>query len=145
MRLLIQRVSDSSITIDNKETKDIKEGLLVYIGIKKDDDNTNIKKAISKLLSLRFFEDENGKLKKNIQDINGHIMLVSNFSLYAKADKGTTLSFDEVKNWSEAVVIYEEFVNELKKCFANVVTGQFKSYMEIKANAIGPVNVILDF
>ncbi len=145
MRLLIQRVTFADIIIDNKEKKEMKEGLLVYLGVKKEDDEKYIDKAVNKLLKLRFFEDEDGRLKKNIQDINGNIMVVSSFTLYAKGDKGTTLSFDESANHELAKKIYDVFVNKLNLEYTNVVTGKFRSNMDILSNATGPVNVILDF
>ncbi|WP_067139904.1 D-aminoacyl-tRNA deacylase [Oceanivirga salmonicida] len=145
MKLLIQRVSFANITINSDIEKKMEYGLLVYLGIKKDDDYTNIDKAINKLLKLRFFENEEGKLKKNIKDINGSIMVVSSFSLYAKADKGTTLSFDDSANHELAQKIYDKFVENLKIEYDKVVTGKFKSDMDIISNATGPVNVILEF
>ncbi len=145
MRLLIQRVSFADITIDNVEKKEMKEGLLVYLGVKKDDTDKNIDKAVNKLLKLRFFENEEGRLKKNIQDISGNIMIVSSFTLYANGDKGTTLSFDNSANHELAKEIYDIFVKKLKSEYNRVVTGKFRSNMDIISNATGPVNVILDF
>lgn len=145
MRLLIQRVNYSTLVINNSEKREIKEGLLVYLGVKKDDDETKIKKAVSKLLKLRFFENEEGKLKLNIQDIKGEIMIISNFSLYAKSTKGTTLSFDDSANKELAVKIYDEFVLELKKNYDKVIQGEFRTNMDITSLNKGPVNVILDF
>lgn len=145
MRLLIQRVSFSSVVIDNNEKRDIKEGLLVYLGIKKDDDDSKIEKAVSKLLKLRFFENKEGKLKLNILDVNGEIMLISNFSLYATSKKGTTLSFDDSANKEKAKQLYDKFLNELKRRYDKVITGEFRTNMEITSLNNGPVNVVLDF
>lgn len=144
MRLLIQRVSFSNVKTEKIDSK-INKGLLVYLGIKKGDEVNQIPKAISKLLKLRFFENEDGRLKLNIKDIDGSIMLISNFSLYAKADKGTTLSFDDSENSIRAKELYDIFLAELKKEYAKVENGQFQADMKIESLADGPVNVILDF
>ena len=145
MKLLIQRVLFSSVVINNKEKRDAKAGLLVYLGIKKGDDIQKIDKAVSKLLKLRFFENQEGKLKLSIKDIDGSIMLIPNFTLYANADKGTTLSFDDSANFEEAKPFYDKFLDKLKLEYENVVSGEFRTNMDITALATGPVNVILEF
>ena len=131
--------------INNSEKREIEKGLLVYLGVKKNEDKSKIEKAVSKLLKLRFFENEEGKLKKNIQDIDGSIMLISNFSLYATAKKGTTLSFDESANKEEAKEIYDMFLGTLKENYKKVVSGEFRTNMDITSINLGPVNVVLDF
>ena len=83
MKLIIQRVDYATVNINNDETRKIGKGLLVYLGVKKGEDEKILEKAVSKLLKLRFFENEEGKLKLNIQDVDGEILLISNFSLYA--------------------------------------------------------------
>lgn len=145
MRLVIQRVGRTSVVINNSEEREIEKGLLVYLGVKKNEDKSKIEKVVSKLLKLRFFENEEGKLKKNIQDIDGSIMLISNFSLYATAKKGTTLSFDESANKEEAKEIYDMFLGTLKENYKKVVSGEFRTNMDITSINLGPVNVVLDF
>ncbi len=145
MRLVIQRVGRTSVVINNSEEREIEKGLLVYLGVKKNEDKSKIEKAVSKLLKLRFFENEEGKLKKNIQDIDGSIMLISNFSLYATSKKGTTLSFDESANKEEAKEIYDMFFGTLKENYKKVVSGEFRTNMDITSINLGPVNVVLDF
>lgn len=145
MRLVIQRVGRTSVVINNSEEREIEKGLLVYLGVKKNENKSKIEKAVSKLLKLRFFENEEGKLKKNIQDIDGSIMLISNFSLYATSKKGTTLSFDESANKEEAKEIYDMFLGTLKENYKKVVSGEFRTNMDITSINLGPVNVVLDF
>lgn len=145
MRLVIQRVGKTSVVINNSEKREIEKGLLVYLGVKKNEDKSKIEKVVSKLLKLRFFENEEGKLKKNIQDIDGSIMLISNFSLYATSKKGTTLSFDESANKEEAKEIYDMFLGTLKENYKKVVSGEFRTNMDITSINLGPVNVVLDF
>lgn len=145
MRLVIQRVGKTSVVINNSEKREIEKGLLVYLGVKKNEDKSKIEKAVSKLLKLRFFENEEGKLKKNIQDIDGSIMLISNFSLYATSKKGTILSFDESANKEEAKEIYDMFLGTLKENYKKVVSGEFRTNMDITSINLGPVNVVLDF
>ncbi len=145
MRLLIQKVKFSSVVINDNEKRSINYGLLVYLGVKKDDDASKIEKAVSKLLKLRFFENNEGKLKLNILDVNGEIMLISNFSLYATSKKGTTLSFDDSANKELAKELYDKFLIELKSRYDKVITGEFRTNMDITSLNNGPVNVILDF
>lgn len=144
MKLIIQRVDYATVNINNDETRKIGKGLLVYLGVKKGEDEKILEKAVSKLLKLRFFENEEGKLKLNIQDVDGEILLISNFSLYAKAEKGTTLSFDNCANKEEAKQIYDKFLKILKDKYTKVTTGEFRTTMLINSLSNGPVNVILD-
>lgn len=90
-------------------------------------------------------KNEDGKLKLNIKDINGNILVVSNFSLYARYDKGTSLSFDDVEDAQIAKLVYNKFVEKLKSEYPNVITGEYQSHMDIQSIATGPVNVILEF
>ncbi len=145
MKLLIQRVDYANICINNSEIREIKKGLLVYMGIKKEELDENIEKAVKKLLKIGFFENEEGKLKKSIVDIQGDILIVPNFSLYAKSKKGTTLSFDESANFEYANMIYDKFLSILKEKYSNIKTGEFRTQMDIVSKANGPVNVILEF
>ncbi len=145
MKLLIQKVSFANITINKSIKREMGEGLLVYLGIKKGDEPIIIDKAINKLLKVRFFDDEEGRLKKNIKDISGSIMIVPNFSLYARSEKGRTLNFDHSANHEVAQKLYDEFVEKLKIEYDKVVTGEFRSNMDIISSAAGPVNVILEF
>lgn len=145
MRLIVQRVGNAKITINNEITRQMQQGLVVYLGIKKGENINVIDKAISKLLKLRFFENEDGKLKLNVQDVNGSILVVSNFSLYARYDKGTSLSFDDVEDMNVASLIYDEFVKKLKSQYSNIITGEYRTNMDILSLAQGPINVILEF
>ncbi|WP_068268618.1 D-aminoacyl-tRNA deacylase [Caviibacter abscessus] len=145
MRLLIQRVDYADILINNTEKRNIKKGLLVYVGVKKEESQDRVLKAVDKLLKLGFFENEEGKLKKSIVDISGDILVVPNFSLYATSKKGKTLSFDGSANFEYANKIYDEFIEKLKSQYKNIVTGEFKTQMDTISKSNGPVNVILDF
>lgn len=145
MRLLIQRVDYAEVVINGTEKRGINKGLLVYVGIKKDETVNSVDKAVDRLLKLGFFENEEGKLKKSIVDILGDIMVIPNFSLYASHKKGKTLSFDESANFGYANKIYDEFIEKLKLQYKHIITGEFRTQMDTISKSDGPVNVILDF
>ncbi|VWL85765.1 D-aminoacyl-tRNA deacylase [Oceanivirga miroungae] len=148
MKLLVSRVKYADILIDNKIKRTIQKGILVYVGFSIEDEKIDekvIDKSINKILSLRFFEDESGKLKKNVVEENKEIMIVSNFSLYARNKKGTSLDFTKSLNSESAKLIYDKFLKELKNRYEKVVSGEFKSDMQITSLADGPLNVILEY
>lgn len=148
MKLLVSRVKYADILIDNKIKKSIAEGLLVYIGFSSDDekiDDKIIDKSISKLLNLRFFEDDTNRLKKSLLDENKELMLVSNFSLYAGNKKGNSLDFSKSLSSEKAKQIYDKFLERLKNKYDKIVTGEFKSDMQITSLSDGPLNVILEY
>lgn len=145
MRLLIERVKSAKITIDNKETREISKGILVYVGISNEDlENIDLEKAAKKILNTYFFENEEGKLKNSILDLGLDILLVPNFSLYAKLKKGRTLSFDNSANYIKAEKIFYDYANVLKMCYNNITIGKFRSNMQIQMIADGPLNILLD-
>lgn len=143
MKLVVQRVNSASVEIANEITGKIDHGFLVYLGIHHDDTMEDVIKYATKLKNLRVFEDANGKMNLNISAINGSILLVSQFTLYADSRKGNRPSFIEAARPEVAIPLYEAFILELKKDL-NVQTGTFGEDMKITSKNDGPVTIILE-
>ena len=143
MKLVIQRVDKASVTIENKLYSSIDKGLLVLFGVEKDDSEDMLEYFAQKLLKLRIFEDEQGKMNKSILDIEGEILVVSQFTLCADCKKGTRPSFDNAKEPKVAKEYYEKFVEILKKSGINIKTGVFGAHMQVGLINNGPVTIIL--
>ena len=143
MKLVIQRVNSASVTIENKIYSSINKGLLVLFGVEKDDSEDMLEYFAQKLLKLRIFEDEKGKMNKSVLDIEGEILVVSQFTLCADCKKGTRPSFDNAKEPKIAKEYYEKFVEILKKSGINIKTGVFGAHMQIELINNGPVTIIL--
>lgn len=146
MKLLIQRVSLASVTVDKNVIGKITKGYLVYLGISTNDNNEKIDEIIiQKLLNMRLFEDENDKINRSILDEKGEILVVSNFTLYGDAKKGTRPSFTQAAKIDDAKNIYDRFINKLKSSTdLKIETGQFQAMMEVHSVNDGPVNLILE-
>ena len=143
MKLVIQRVDSANVTIENNLHSSIKKGLLVLFGVEKDDSEDMLEYFAQKLLKLRIFEDEQGKMNKSVLDIEGEILVVSQFTLCADCKKGTRPSFDNAKEPKAAKEYYEKFVEILKKSGINIKTGVFGAHMQVGLINNGPVTIIL--
>lgn len=143
MKLVIQRVKEASVTIDNKLFSSIQKGILVLFGVEKDDSEDMLEYYAQKLLKLRIFEDENGKMNKSVCDTGGEILVVSQFTLCADCKKGTRPSFDNAKEPKTAKEYYEKFVKILKASGLSVKTGVFAAHMDVGLVNWGPVTIIL--
>jgi D-tyrosyl-tRNA(Tyr) deacylase len=146
MKLLIQRVNQAQVSINGQIHSKIGVGYLIYLGISHKDINPKIDKIIiDKILNLRLFEDENGKINKNIYDINGEILIVSNFTLYGNTKKGTRPNFTEAAKVEDALTIYNRFIDNIKSAtMLNIQEGQFQAMMEVNSINNGPVNIIIE-
>ncbi len=141
MKALIQRVKKASVTIGTELYSEINAGLLVFLGVTKEDGKENSKKLAEKILKLRIFEDENDKMNLSVQDIKGEILVVSQFTLCADCKKGTRPSFDSAAAPDKAIELYEDFVSQLKSSGAAVKTGKFRAMMEVSLINDGPVTI----
>ena len=145
MKLVIQRVLSSSLFIKGALFSEIKKGLVVLIGISKSDSENVIDKLVKKLLNLRIFEDENSKMNHSILDIDGEILLVSQFTLYADTRKGNRPSFIESADSKNAKPIYNKFIEKLNVALGNKIkTGKFGENMQIELVNDGPVTIIIE-
>lgn len=144
MRLIIQRVTQASCTVDNQITGKIDNGLCVFIGVS-DTDNTKIAdKMMSKLINMRIFSDSDGKTNLSLKDVNGQLLLISQFTLYANCRKGNRPSFTNAGNPELANNLYEYCIEQAKQSVDVVQTGIFGADMQISLNNDGPFTIILD-
>ena len=145
MKLVVQRVIKSDLKIDGKIFSSIGYGMVIFIGISKEDDFSLLNKLATKISKLRIFNDEFGKMNKNINEINGEILLVSQFTLCADTKKGNRPSFIGAANPEYAIKIYNSFIGELKKIISTKIqTGKFGADMKINLINDGPVTLILE-
>lgn len=144
MKALIQRVSKASVTIDGEIYSEIGFGMLIFLGVEKTDELENAQKLADKLLKLRIFEDENEKMNKSLQDVQGEILVVSQFTLMGDCKKGTRPSFDKAANPDKAKKLYEDFVKILSESELTVKTGKFQAMMDISLVNQGPVTFLIE-
>lgn len=145
MRILIQRVKRASVLIDGKEKRGINRGMCIFIGITHGDDESKADWLAEKISGLRIFEDENGKTNLSIHDVDGELLLVSQFSLYASCIKGRRPSFTDAAKPDEAERLYDYFVSKVKSFdFKKVTCGEFGADMEVEIINDGPLTFIID-
>ena len=148
MRAVIQRVSQASVTLNNQDdrrtTAAIRTGLVVLLGVGATDTREDADYLSDKILGLRLFPDEFGKMNLNISEIGGSLLIVSQFTLYADCRKGRRPSFDRAARPEAAVKLYDYFVEVLRRSSIPVETGVFQAMMEIQLINQGPVTIILD-
>lgn len=144
MKAVLQRVKHASVTIDNKLYSEINKGILILYGVEKGDTIDKMEWMAKKIPLLRIFEDENQKMNLSLNDINGEILVVSQFTLAGDCKKGTRPSFDKAEFPNEAKKIYEEFIKELEKTNLKIRTGVFGAMMDISLCNDGPVTIILE-
>ena len=145
MRLLIQRVTEASVTIDNKIKSAIQNGLLVLVGIENEDNQTDIDWLTRKLLNLRVFNDESGVMNKSVRDIDGELLIISQFTLHASTKKGNRPSYTKAAKPDIAIPLYEQFVKTIEKELGKSVgTGEFGADMKVRLLNDGPVTIWID-
>jgi len=144
MKLVIQRVSKASCTVNNQITGEIDTGYLVLVGFGLNDNENISKKMAEKLSKLRIFEDENGKMNKSIYEVNGKVLSISQFTLYADASKGNRPSFTNALSGDRAKQLYDHFNKCLRELNLEVQEGIFGADMKISLLNDGPVTIILD-
>lgn len=146
MRIVVQRVKEASVIIDGKEYSAIKDGLLVLLGIMQSDGEKEIRFIADKIVNLRIFADENGVMNKSVKEIQGEIMIVSQFTLYADAQKGRRPSYSKAASGEIAKEIYDNFINYIKTIYDKnkIATGVFQAMMQVKLTNDGPVTIIVN-
>lgn len=144
MRFVIQRVTNASCTVDNKITGRIDKGLCVFIGVSDTDTEKIADKMMSKLINMRIFSDQDGKTNLSLKDVNGQLLMISQFTLYANCRKGNRPSFTDAGNPELANSLYEYCINLAKQSVEVVETGIFGADMQISLNNDGPFTIILD-
>jgi D-aminoacyl-tRNA deacylase len=144
MRAAIQRVKSAAVYVDGRATGKIGQGLLVLLGVGKGDGEKDIAYMVSKLPDLRIFEDASGKFNLSLREIQGEMLVVSQFTLYGDCRKGRRPSFTDAEEPAEARRLYEQLVHKLREQGIRVETGEFQARMEVHLVNDGPVTLILD-
>jgi D-tyrosyl-tRNA(Tyr) deacylase len=144
MKIVLQRVSSASVKVDSKIVGSIEHGMLLLIGFSSNDTEESILPTIEKIVKLRIFSDEEGKMNKSVLDVNGSALLVSQFTLYADTKKGNRPSFIEAARPEQAIPLYEFFIAEMKKRISKVETGIFGADMKVELVNDGPVTIVFD-
>ena len=144
MKVLIQRVKKARVDVEGKTVGQIKQGLLAFIGVEKNDSKDSAVRMLKKLLSYRVFSDEGGKMNKSVEDINGEILLVSQFTLVANTKKGLRPSFSSAANPQLSEELYDYMIKQAKATNLNIQSGQFAANMQISLVNDGPVTFNLE-
>lgn len=145
MRVLLQRVSEASVKIEERVVGQIESGLLLLVGIEEEDSKNDADWLIKKIIGMRIFSDEEGRMNRSIQDIAGQFLVVSQFTLHASTKKGNRPSFIKAARPEQAIPFYEYFKEELRKQSNLIVeTGQFGADMKVSLTNDGPVTIWLD-
>lgn len=144
MKLVVQRVKNANVSIENNIVGKINQGFVVLLGVSNEDTKENADYLVKKLLNLRVFSDNDDKMNLSIKDIEGELLIVSQFTLYANCKKGNRPSFIEAAKPEHAKPLYEYFINECRKENLNVQTGEFGADMQIELINEGPVTILLE-
>ena len=145
MRVIIQRVLSAQVIINQSEKREIEDGLLVFLGIEMIDDSSDISWLVNKVLNLRIFNDNDGIMNKSLIDVNGDLMVVSQFTLMASTQKGNRPSYIRAAKHGNAIPLYESFLETAQKQLAKkVVSGIFGANMQVSLVNDGPVTIQID-
>jgi|SRR5690606_23478624 len=145
MRVVIQRVSEASVTIEGRKTADIQKGLLILVGIEDADTNEDINWLCAKIAKLRIFEDDNGVMNLSVTEADGDIIVVSQFTLHAATKKGNRPSYIKAAKPDVAIPLYEAFVKTLQQDTGKAIqTGEFGADMKVALINDGPVTILID-
>lgn len=144
MKAVIQRVQEAEVRVDERLIGAIDKGMLIYLGIEKDDTELQLTKLVDKLIKFRMFSDKDEKMNLNIIDVKGQILVVSQFTLCASLKKGNRPSFDPAASPEKALNFYNQFVELLKLKNVKVQTGKFGADMKVKYQNNGPVTFIFE-
>lgn len=144
MRAVIQRVSRAKVSVGGETTGEIGRGILVLLGVSRDDAEKEADFLLDKILNLRIFEDGDGKMNLSLPDVDGELLVVSQFTLYGDARKGRRPSFIEAAAPERANELYEYFLSQARKKLAKVEAGRFQAMMDVELVNDGPVTILLD-
>ncbi len=144
MRAVIQRITSARVVIEGKTIGEVGKGLLVFLGIKTGDDETAVSYLVDKIINLRIFEDEQGKMNLSLKEVGGEILVVSQFTLYADCRKGRRPSFQEAAKPEISEKLYLKFIKTLRDKSLPVATGSFGADMKVELVNNGPVTILLD-
>ncbi len=144
MRAVVQRIKESKVKVNSEVVGEIGAGLLIFLGVGKDDTEEDAVYILDKVVNLRIFEDEDGKFNLSLLDLKGELMVVSQFTLYGDARKGRRPSFSEAAKGEKAQGLYDYFIYKAKDMGITVSHGNFGEHMEVRLTNDGPVTILLD-
>ncbi len=145
MRVILQRTTEASVSIGNKIKSEIKNGILILVGIENEDNDEDIEWLAKKICSLRIFDDKNGIMNLSIKDTNGELLVISQFTLHAKTKKGNRPSYINAAKPEVSIPLYNQFITCLKnETNKEIKTGEFGADMQVKLINDGPVTIIID-
>lgn len=144
MKVVVQKVLNASVVVNKEEVGKINSGLLIFVGFTHNDNISNIKYIVNKIVNLRIFEDYNNVMNLSAKELNKELLVVSQFTLYADTSKGNRPSYINSLKHEEASVLYDLFVEELKKSNLKVETGIFRSNMKVNLINDGPTTIIIE-
>ena len=144
MRILVQRVRQASVIVDHDIAASVGRGLLVFLGVAKQDTTADADYLVEKLLGLRIFPDDAGKMNRNVSEASGSLLIVSQFTLYGDCRRGRRPSFDKAAPPDQALTLYNYFVESAAKGQVPVETGVFQTHMQVTLSNDGPVTILID-
>ena len=144
MRIVLQRVKEASVSVENKVVGRIGQGMLIFLGVRREDVPRDVQVMVEKVSELRIFEDEQGKMNLSAKDVCGEFLVVSQFTLYGDCRKGRRPSFDEAADPQKGEELYNSFVEQLKAKNFKVETGRFRAMMDVALINDGPVTFVID-
>ena len=144
VRAVVQRVKEAKVTVDDQVTGAIQHGLLVFLGVEKNDTQEDVAYVAEKIVHLRIFEDQEGKMNRSLMDESGEMLCISQFTLMGDCRKGRRPSFSEAKTPEEADALYREFVRLCREKGIQTETGVFQAHMEVASINDGPVTMLID-
>ena len=144
MRAVVQRVTRAKVTVDNETVGEIGNGLVVLVGIARDDTKVEAAYLVDKIAALRIFDDEDGKMNLSVKDVDGGLLIVSQFTLYGDVRRGLRPSWIDAAPPEVAEPLYDFFVRQAQTAIANVATGKFQAMMQVELVNDGPVTILLD-
>lgn len=144
MRCVVQRVRDCMVTVEGRQVSRIEKGILVYLGIGRQDTEQDARMMAEKVVHLRLFPDEDGKMNLSVLDVGGEVLVVSQFTLYGDTRKGRRPSYDEAAPPSQAEPLFQFFLQELGKYGINPKSGVFQAKMEVSYVNVGPITLLVD-
>jgi D-tyrosyl-tRNA(Tyr) deacylase len=145
MRVVLQRVSEAAVRISGETVGEIQHGFLILLGIETEDDASDADYLIQKIVQMRVFSDSEGKMNLNVQDVNGELLVVSQFTLHASTKKGNRPSFIRAARPEQAIPLYNYFLSQLSTSFSGeIATGKFGADMQVSLINDGPVTIVMD-
>lgn len=144
MKTVVQRVSRGKVVVEGREVGSIGEGFVVLLGVSGDDGPGDVEYLAEKVVNLRVFEDDNGKMNLSLRDVEGELLVISQFTLYGDCRKGRRPSFTKAASPEKAEALYDEFVTVCRQKGVRVETGQFQAHMQVELVNDGPVTLIIE-